>query len=57
MRLKRLTADYAYEMLTDKSKFDELYQKLQIDKSGNSQKPRTKAMVNSTQGLSGMGAK
>ena len=33
MRLKRLTADYAYEMLKDKRKFDKLYQELQIDKS------------------------
>ena len=56
MRLKRLTADYAYEMLTNKSKFDELCQKLQIDKSGNSQKSRAEAMVTSTPVPSGVGA-
>ena len=37
MRLKRLTIDYAYEMLADKSKFDGLCEKLKIDKSGYSQ--------------------
>lgn len=36
MRLKRLTIDYAYEMLKDKNKFDELCDKLKIDKNGYS---------------------
>ena len=49
MRLKRLTADYAYEMLKDKSKFDKLYQKLEIDKSYTSQKLGAEHITTNTQ--------
>ena len=51
MRLKRLTIDYAYEMLEDKNKFDELCDKLKIDKNGYSKEfgSRVKAEIKVSQ--------